>query len=111
MVYGCQTETFKGEGAGAGVSRRLDRVALDHHFSDRDRLCPHAAFKTYRGDIEAHCRRKYLLGRREPDGLVLIRTGNIARQGAGDERAHAATATDYEIVQRTNCFSPRYACR
>jgi hypothetical protein len=41
-------------------------------------LQPRAAFEKYRGAIDALARRKYLLGQREPDGSVLIRTGDIA---------------------------------
>jgi hypothetical protein len=52
--------------------------ALDDHFFDRGRLRPPAAFEKYRTDIEALARRKYLLDQREPDGSVLIRTGDIA---------------------------------
>jgi transcriptional regulator with XRE-family HTH domain len=56
----------------------ISREALDDHFSDNGRLRFEAAFKKYRADIEALARRKYLLGQREPDGSVLIRTGDIA---------------------------------
>jgi transcriptional regulator with XRE-family HTH domain len=69
---------FWGEDGETRVRCRIERAALDDHFSDRDRLRPHAAFKKYRSDIEALCRRKYLLGRIEPDGSVLIRTSDIA---------------------------------
>jgi transcriptional regulator with XRE-family HTH domain len=56
----------------------ISREALDDHFSDNGRLRFEAAFKRHRDDIEALARRKYLLGQREPDGSVLIRTGDIA---------------------------------
>jgi transcriptional regulator with XRE-family HTH domain len=67
-----------GQDGAARVRCRIERAALDDHFSDRGRLRPQAAFKKYRRDIEALCRRKYLLGQREPDGSVLVRTGDIA---------------------------------
>jgi Protein of unknown function (DUF1488) len=57
---------------------RISRKALDDHFSDGSRLRPDAAFKKHRRDIEGLARRKYFLGRREPDGSILIRTGEIA---------------------------------
>ena len=69
---------FCGQDGETRVRCRIERAALDDHFSDRDRLRPQAAFKKYRSDIEALCRRKYLLGRTEPDGSVLIRTGDVA---------------------------------
>jgi transcriptional regulator with XRE-family HTH domain len=59
------------------VRCRISRAALDDHFSDRDRLRPAAALKKHRSDIEALARRKYLLGQLEPDGSVLIRTGDV----------------------------------
>jgi transcriptional regulator with XRE-family HTH domain len=64
-----------------GVTRvrfRISREALNDHFSDGERLRPDAAFKKHRRDIEGLARRKYLLGQREPDGSVVIRTGEIA---------------------------------
>jgi transcriptional regulator with XRE-family HTH domain len=59
------------------VRFRILRDALDDHFSDGKRLRPDAAFKKHRRDIEGLARRKYFLGQREPDGSVLIRTGEI----------------------------------
>jgi hypothetical protein len=41
-------------------------------------LRPKAALKKYKSDIEALARRKYRLGHLEPDGSVLIRTGDVA---------------------------------
>lgn len=55
----------------------ISREALDDYFSDGDRLRPDAAFKKYRSDIESLARKKYLLGRLEPDGSVLIRTEEL----------------------------------
>jgi transcriptional regulator with XRE-family HTH domain len=56
---------------------RISREALDDHFSERDRLRPDAAFRKYRREVEASARRKYLLGQTEPDGSILIRTGDL----------------------------------
>jgi Protein of unknown function (DUF1488) len=56
----------------------VSRAALDDHFSEGDRLRPEAAFTKHRRNIEGLTRRKYLLGQREPDDSVLIRTTEIA---------------------------------
>ena len=69
---------FWGQDGETRVRCRISREALDDHFSDRGRLRPRTAFMKYRSDIEARCRRKYLLGQTEPDGSVLIRTSDIA---------------------------------
>jgi transcriptional regulator with XRE-family HTH domain len=69
---------FWGNDGATRVRFRISRAALDDHFSDGERLRPDAAFKKHRRDIEGLARRKYLLGQREPDGSVLIRTGEIA---------------------------------
>jgi transcriptional regulator with XRE-family HTH domain len=69
---------FWGQDGEKRVLCRISREALDDHFSDRDRLRPEAAFKKYRKDIESFARRKYLLGRLEPDGTVLIRNDDIS---------------------------------
>jgi len=69
---------FWGNDEETRVRCRILREALDDHFSDNGRLRFEAAFKKYRADIEALARRKYRLGQREPDGSVLIRTGDIA---------------------------------
>lgn len=69
---------FWGQDGDTRVRCRISREALDDHFSDGDKLRPEAAFKKYRKEIEAMARRKYLSGQREPDGSVLIRTGDIA---------------------------------
>ncbi len=70
--------TFWGQEGKTRVRCRISREALDDHFSDRDRLRADAAFRKYRSDIEALARKKYILGQREPDGSVLIRTDEIA---------------------------------
>lgn len=69
---------FWGQDGTDRVVCRVSREALDDHFADHDRIRPEAAFKKYRAAIEALARRKYLLGWREPDGSVLIRTGDVA---------------------------------
>jgi transcriptional regulator with XRE-family HTH domain len=68
---------FWGNDGSARVRFRISREALDDHFSEGDRLRPEAAFTKHRRDIEGLARRKYLLGQREPDGSVLIRTTEI----------------------------------
>jgi len=70
--------TFRGQDGKTRVRCRISREALDDHFSDGDRLRPEAAFKKHRQEIEARARRKYLLDQREPDGSILIRTGDLA---------------------------------
>lgn len=69
---------FWGQDGETRVRCRISREALDDHFSDGGKLKPDAAFKKYRKEIEALARRKYLSEQREPDGSVLIRTGDIA---------------------------------
>jgi transcriptional regulator with XRE-family HTH domain len=69
---------FWGRDGETRVRCRISREALDDHFSHGDKLKPDAAFKKYRKEIEALARRKYLSEQREPDGSVLIRTGDIA---------------------------------
>ena len=69
---------FWGQEGDKRVKCMISREALDDHFTERDRLRPKAAFEKYRADIESQARRKYLLGRLEPDdGSVLIRTEDI----------------------------------
>jgi transcriptional regulator with XRE-family HTH domain len=68
---------FRGQDGENRVRCRISREALDDHFSDRGRLRPRAAFEKYRSEIDALARRKYLLGQCEPDGSILIRTGDI----------------------------------
>lgn len=69
---------FWGNDGQMRVRFRISREALDDHFSGADRLRPDAAFKKHRRDIEGLARRKYFLGHREPDGSILIRTGEIS---------------------------------
>jgi transcriptional regulator with XRE-family HTH domain len=69
--------TFWGQDGAARVRCMISREALDDHFSERGRLRPNAAFEKHRPQIEAFARRKYLLGQTEPDGSILIRTGDL----------------------------------
>jgi transcriptional regulator with XRE-family HTH domain len=69
---------FWGNDGETRIRFRISREALDDHFCEGDRLRPDAAFRKHRRDIEGLARRKYFLGAREPDGSVLIRTGEIA---------------------------------
>lgn len=69
--------SFWGQDGDTRVLCKISREALDDHFSERDRLRPDAAFRKHRRDIEALARRKYLLGQSEPDGSILIRTGDL----------------------------------
>jgi len=69
---------FWGEAGDRRVFCLISREALDDHFSDGDRLRPDDAFLTHREEIEAFASRKYARGQLEPDGSILIRTGDFA---------------------------------
>jgi transcriptional regulator with XRE-family HTH domain len=69
---------FWGQDGTQRVLCRISREALDDHFSEGDRLRPEATFDKHRQRIEALARRKYLCGRHESDGSVLIRTGDVS---------------------------------
>lgn len=69
---------FWGNDGDTRVRCRIERETLDDHFSDNGRLRFNKAFEKHRSEIEVLARRKYLSGLREPDGSVLIRTGDIA---------------------------------
>jgi hypothetical protein len=58
------------------VQCEISREALDDHFhvDNKDTL---EVFRANRQAIEQEARRKYLAGRTEPDGSVLIRTGDL----------------------------------
>jgi len=58
------------------VRCEISREALDDDFhgDNRDRL---EVFRANRQAIEREARQKYLAGRTEPDGSVLIRTGDL----------------------------------
>lgn len=69
---------FWGEDGKKRVRCIISREALDDHFSDGDRLRPDAAFQAHRAEIEALANRKYGRGQLEPDGSIIIRTGDLA---------------------------------
>jgi Fic family protein len=69
---------FWGQDGEKRVFCLISREALDDHFSDRDRLRPDAAFLAHRDEIEAFASQKYSLGQLEPDGSILIRTGDFS---------------------------------
>ena len=69
---------FWGHDGETKVRFRISREALDDNFSEGNRLRPDAAFKKHRQEIEGRARRKYLLGHKEADGTVLIKTLDIA---------------------------------
>jgi transcriptional regulator with XRE-family HTH domain len=69
---------FWGNDRETRVRFRISREALADHFSEGGRPRPNAAFKKHRHEIEGLARRKYLLGRKEADGTVLINTLDIA---------------------------------
>jgi transcriptional regulator with XRE-family HTH domain len=70
--------TFWGQDGTTRVRCRISREALDDHFSEGDRLRPEAAFKKHRKEIEALARRKYLLGPKQDNDTVLIKTQEIS---------------------------------
>src|SRR5271169_6338083 len=69
---------FWGNDGDMWVRFRILREALADHFSEGNRLGADAAFKKHRHEIEGLARRKYLLGRKEADGTVSIKTLDIA---------------------------------
>jgi Fic family protein len=69
---------FWGEDGKKRIRCIVSREALDDHFSDGDRLRPDAAFLAHRADIEAFASRKYARRQLEPDGSIIIRTGDLA---------------------------------
>lgn len=69
---------FWGQDANARVRCEISREALDGHFGGdgRDKL---QVFRANRKTIEDYARQKYLAGRTEPNGSVLIRTLDLPR--------------------------------
>ncbi len=67
---------FKGQDGEKIVQCAISREALEDHFggNDKDSL---KTFRENREGIEHEARRKYLADRLEPDGSVLIRTGDL----------------------------------
>jgi Protein of unknown function (DUF1488)/Fic/DOC family len=68
--------TFWGQDAKTRVRCAISREAIDDHFQgdDKDKL---EVFTANRQAIELKARQKYLDGETEPDGTVLIRTGDL----------------------------------
>ena len=68
--------TFWGQDGETRVRCAISREAIDDHFQgdDKDKL---EVFTANRQAIELKARRKYLDGETEPDGSVLIRTGDL----------------------------------
>jgi Fic family protein len=75
-VFDRQVVMFWGQDGEARVRCEISEEALDDHFGGdgKDKL---AVFRDNRAAIEEEARRKYLAGRTEPDGAVLIRTGDL----------------------------------
>ncbi|MGD0632152.1 MAG: DUF1488 domain-containing protein [Terracidiphilus sp.] len=71
---------FWGQDMAQRVRCAISREALDDHFhgDNRDKL---EVFRENRPAIEDIARSKYLSGRVEPDGTVLIRTADILQGG------------------------------
>jgi hypothetical protein len=67
---------FWGQDGAARVRCEISRQALDDHFhgDNKDKV---EVFRANRRVIEEIARRKYLAGETEPDGSVLIRTGEL----------------------------------
>ena len=71
-----QAVVFWGRDGETRIRCQISREALDDHFGGdgKDKL---DVFRGNRAAIEEGARRKYLAGRTEPDGSVLIRTGEL----------------------------------
>ncbi|HEV2521704.1 MAG TPA: DUF1488 family protein [Candidatus Acidoferrales bacterium] len=67
---------FWGQDGKTQVRCAISDDALDDHFNgdDKDKL---EVFRANRREIEQEARRKYLAGRMEADGSILIRTGDL----------------------------------
>lgn len=68
---------FEGRDGTKVVRCAISEEALADHFGDDDHL--KRTFGANRERIEAEARRKYLAGRLEPDGSVLIKTEDLYR--------------------------------
>ena len=75
-VFDSEVVVFWGQDGETHVRCQISREALDDHFGGdgKDKL---AVFRDNRHAIEEEARRKYLAGRTESDGSVLIRTGDL----------------------------------
>jgi hypothetical protein len=71
-----QAVVFWARDGATRIRCQISREALDDHFGgdDKDKL---AVFRSNRAAIEETARRKYLTSHTEPDGSVLIRTGDL----------------------------------
>ena len=71
---------FWGQDGDKRIRCEISREALDDHFGGdgKDKL---EIFRANRAAIEQEARKKYLAGRTEPDGAVLIRTADLQRLG------------------------------
>jgi fido (protein-threonine AMPylation protein) len=80
-VFDCMVVVFWGQDGEIRVRCEISREALDDHFGGdgKDKL---EVFRANREAIEQEARRKYLGGRTEPDGSVLIRTMDFEMAGA-----------------------------
>jgi hypothetical protein len=75
-VFDREVVTFWGQDGESRVRCEISEEALDDHFGGdgKDKL---EAFRANRKAIEEIARRKYLAGRREADGSVLIRSEDL----------------------------------
>jgi hypothetical protein len=75
-VFDRKVVVFWGQDGETRVRCEISSDALDDHFraDNRDKL---EAFRASRQVIEQEARQKYLAGRKEQDGSVLIRTGDL----------------------------------
>ena len=75
-VFDSEVVVFWGQDGETRVRCQISREALDDHFGGegKDKL---AVFRANRPAIEEEARRKYFAGRTEPDGSILIRTGDL----------------------------------
>ena len=67
---------FTGKDGEKTVPCAISQEALEDHFDD-DNKEPAKGFRANRRRIEHEARRKYLAGRLEPDGSVLIKTEDL----------------------------------
>ncbi len=75
-VFDREVVVFWGQDGEKRVRCEISREALDDHFGGdgKDKV---EVFRINRRAIEDEARRKYLEGRTEPDGSVLIRTVDL----------------------------------
>jgi fido (protein-threonine AMPylation protein) len=72
-----QAVMFSGQDGNTRVPCAISREALDDHFGGDNYKDKLEVFRANRRTIEQEARRKYLDGRTERDGSVLIRTGDL----------------------------------